>query len=185
LGLAVVHGIVKSHNAAISVASHPGEGTVFRLYFPAVDAPVANVPPEPAASKSISDHGLHILYVDDEDALVSLGKRVLQRLGYRIAGFTNPSTALAAFRSNPSHYDMVVTDFSMPGMTGLELARELLQLRPGLPLMLASGHITDELKAEASALGIMELTYKPYSVKELGMAVDRMALVRTRKPTLR
>jgi PAS domain S-box-containing protein len=185
LGLAVVDSILKSHKATITVASRPGEGTVFHLYFSAVEAPAENGPPGPAAPKSASGHGLHVLYVDDEDSLVSLGQRSLQRLGYQISGFTSATKALAAFNSEPSRYDMVVTDFNMPGMTGLELARELLRLQPGLPMMLVSGHITDELKAQASAVGIMELTCKPFTVRELGMAIDRMAReVRREHPLL-
>jgi CheY-like chemotaxis protein len=118
-------------------------------------------------------HHRHILYLDDEWQLVLLGCRALERLGYRVSGFTQASEALAAFKDNPSQYDLVVTDFNMPGMSGLDLVGHLLSLRPSLPVLLTSGYLSEELKAKARAAGVSGVIYKPNTVDELGEAVRR------------
>ena len=109
-------------------------------------------------------HGLHILYVDDERALVSLTKRALERLGYHVSGFSSPSQALRAFRRNPGMYDLVITDMNMPGSNGLEFARELLKMKPDVPVVLSSGYVTAELETNAREIGIRHVIYKPDTV---------------------
>ncbi|MCI0537539.1 MAG: response regulator [Verrucomicrobiales bacterium] len=130
--------------------------------------PLPSLPPSNAHTQRP-----HILYLDDEWQLVLLACRTLERLGYRVSGFTQASEALAAFRNDPSQYALVVTDFNMPGMSGLDLVRHLLSLRPGLPVVLTSGYLSEELKANARAAGVSGLIYKPNSVAELGEAVQR------------
>jgi CheY-like chemotaxis protein len=179
LGLAVVHGIVKAHEAEIEVESTPGGGTAFRIYFPATEESVlADTAPAAHAATALG-RGKHVLYVDDEKAIVSLMKRMLERQGYRVSGYTDPREAVAAVRANPSQFDLVVTDYNMPGLDGLEVAQALKQIRPNLPVVLASGYITEEMRAKAPAAGVSELIYKPNTVDDLCEAVARFANAQT------
>jgi PAS domain S-box-containing protein len=175
LGLAVVHGIVQDHGASIAVHSVPAEGTTFRIYFAAVEAPapaVAELAPDRAPAHG---QGRHILYIDDDEAIVFLMTRLLERQGYRVSGYTDARAALAAVRAEPDAFDLAVTDYNMPGMSGLEVARALREIRADLPVALASGYITEELRAEAPAAGVIELVYKPNTVEELCEMVARLA----------
>jgi PAS domain S-box-containing protein len=173
LGLAVVHGIMKSHDGAISVYSEPGRGTVFRLYFPAATEASAPRAPSPTAPIPRGGHQ-RILYVDDEEALVVLATQVLKRLGYQVVGYTNPADALLAFRARPNDFDVVVTDLSMPVMSGFDLAREMLAQRPDLPVIMTSGYVRAEDHAAAKAAGIRDVITKPNTVEELGRVLDRL-----------
>ncbi len=110
----------------------------------------------------------HVLVVDDEEALVSLTARILGRLGYQVTSFTDPRAALSAFRDDPQRFDALVTDVSMRGMNGFELAREILRARPGLPIVLTSGDFRPEHLRDAAELGIAELVAKPATIEELG-----------------
>jgi PAS domain S-box-containing protein len=171
LGLSVVHGIVRECGGAITVVSRPGAGTTFHLYLPATDEPVA--PPRPA------DIGLgpaapvdaHILFVDDEEFLASLGERLLDRLGYRVTACVDPAAALVTVRADPAAFDLVLADFQMPGLSGVDLAREIGRLRPDLPVVLMSGYVTDELHAEADRLGVRCVLSKPLPSSELATVV--------------
>lgn len=184
LGLAVVHGILQEHEASVEVHSELGEGTTFRIYFPAVDAPVPAAPeqrPNPV-SKDWGDTpakgGKHILYVDDDEAIVLLMTHLLERKGYRVSGYIDAREALAAARAEPGRFDLAVTDHNMPGMSGLEVASALREIRADLPVALASGYITDELREKAPAAGVRELIYKPNTVDELCDTVARLANIR-------
>jgi PAS domain S-box-containing protein len=172
LGLSVVHGIVSGYGGAIEVASTPRRGTTFDLYFPAATGRM-----EPARAKQagvLRGEGQHILYLDDEEALVLLSTRLFERLGYRVSGYTKAPDALAAFRAAPDSFDIAVTDYSMPGASGLDVARDLLEVRADLPIVLASGYITDELQAHALQIGVRHLLYKPNTVEELCEVVHRL-----------
>jgi PAS domain S-box-containing protein len=176
LGLSIVHGIMKAHGGAVTVTSEPGRGATFSLYFPAVEAAEASAATEsPAATPRPAGNGRHVLYLDDEEQLVFLVTRMLERLGYVVSGYTRAEEALAAVRADPSQFDLVVTDLNMPGMSGLDVAREVSRLRPDLPVVLASGYVTDELRAQALAAGVRQVIYKPNTVEELCDAVDRFA----------
>jgi CheY-like chemotaxis protein len=181
LGLAVVHGIVQEHKASIEVQSVPGEGTTFRIYFPAVEAPAPDVVAQAPDSAPAHGHGRHILYVDDDEAIVYLMTRLLERQGYRVSGYIDAHEALAAVRAKPEEFDLAVTDYNMPGLSGLEVARALREIRADLPVALASGYITEELRAEAPAAGVIELVYKPNTVDELCEVVARLANAQRRK----
>jgi PAS domain S-box-containing protein len=176
LGLSVVHGIVEAHGGAVTVRSERGTGTTFSLYFPAAEAPQPSDAPEGAAAEPLpAPRGQHVLYLDDEESLVFLVTRLLERLGYRVSGYTRAEEALAAVRADPGQFDLVVTDLNMPGVSGLEVARELARLQPDLPVALTSGYITEELRAAAGQAGVRELIYKPNTVEELCEAVRRLA----------
>jgi two-component system cell cycle sensor histidine kinase/response regulator CckA len=183
LGLSVVHGIVIEHEASIDVQSTVGEGTTIVIRFPV--APEAT-PAEPGQNQHDSEkdrdktlalraEGAHVLYIDDDEAIVLLMTRLLERQGYRVSGYTNPEEALAATRGNPNQFDLVVTDYNMPGMSGLEVASALREIRADLPVVLASGYITEGLQQKAPAAGVRELIYKPNTVDELCAAIARLA----------
>ena len=172
LGLSVVHGIVRAHAGAVTAYSQPGKGTTFRIYLPAATAAVEQSPD--AAQVPAGGSGEHVLYIDDEESLVFLGQRVLERMGYKVTGFTDPGQALNAFRASPGEFDVVVTDLSMPGMSGFNLSRALLQLRPDVPIVLTTGYVRPEDKETARTIGIRELILKPNTVEELGRTLDRL-----------
>ncbi|MCX7143422.1 MAG: PAS domain S-box protein [Proteobacteria bacterium] len=181
LGLAVVHGIAVGHQAVIQVQSKPGEGTAFRIYFPEATSADSSISAE--GQHEVSKHetdalvlqanGEHVLYVDDDESIVFLMKRMLERKGFRVSGYTKQDDALAAVRADPSQFSLAVTDYNMPGMSGLEVARALRQIRADLPIVMASGYITEELRAQAPAAGVSELVFKPDTVGELCDAVER------------
>jgi PAS domain S-box-containing protein len=168
LGLSVVHGIVRSHHGSVDVASEPGKGSTFHVYLPAVAPPAAATPP------TVATGGGHVLYVDDDEALVFLVTRMLERQGLKVTGCFRGADALAAIRADARRFDLLLTDYSMPGMTGIELVREVLRLRPDLPVILTSGYITDEVRAAAVQAGIRHLVYKPNTVDELCGVVLRL-----------
>lgn len=171
LGLSVVHGIVRAHEGAISVESAPGAGTTFSLYFPA--APTAAAADSETAPPASRGRGQRILYVDDEDALVFLAERALQRLGYNVTGHVDPKAALEAFRTQPTDFDFVVTDLSMPGMSGADLAGELLRIRPDIPIVLASGYVRPEDVESAHKQGVRDVILKPNSIDDLARVIAR------------
>ena len=171
LGLAVVAGIAHSHGGKISVTSQPGEGSVFHLHLPAA--------PQTQTGLAVDDKpgtSQRILYLDDEEALVLLNARLLERLGYRVRGYTNTYEALAAFKADPAGFDLMVTDLSMPGTSGLEVAKEVLGLRPDLPVVLASGYLTDQLREQALAVGIRQVLHKPASIDDLLAAIKPLLM---------
>jgi PAS domain S-box-containing protein len=171
LGLAVVRGIVKGHDGAITVVSQEGLGSSFDVYFPAVEGEAAV--PEVALER-LQGRGERILYLDDEEALARLAGRMLERLGYRITTFTRWAEALRVFQSDPGAFDLVHTDFSMPGVTGIEFARKVLAVRPGMPVILTTGYIDADDLELARRTGIGEVIMKPTTVEEMGRAFRRL-----------
>ncbi|MDA8450784.1 ATP-binding protein [Acidovorax sp. NCPPB 3859] len=193
LGLAVVHGVMRTHGGAVDVQSAPGEGSRFTLYFPAAEAeaapaaaapagdaaPAAGAAASPAAPASPAagapdERQRHVMYVDDDQALVFLVQRLLRRRGYRVTGFTDPREAAVALGADPQAYDLVVTDYNMPGYCGVDLVREAKRIRADLPVALASGHVTAEIERDALAEGASALIHKPNDVDELCATVDRL-----------
>jgi PAS domain S-box-containing protein len=172
LGLSVVHGIVRAHDGAIAVSSEPGQGATFDVYLPA--AIRLGESGDPVAQAATQGRGQRVMYVDDEDSLVFLVSRVLERMGYFVSGFVDPNQALQAFTARPDDYDVVVSDLSMPGMTGFTLARSMLAIRPDLPVLMTSGYVRPQDREAAEQLGIRELILKPDTVDELGRSLERV-----------
>ena len=169
LGLAVVHGIMDSHDAAVTVHSEPGRGTTFRLYFPQ-HADVASAPVSIDAPTPLGQ-GQRILIVDDEEPLAQLGEKMLLALGYAPEFTTVPAQALARVRADPQRFALVLTDQTMPGMSGLLLATQLRQLRPGLPILLMTGYSAALTAERLAAAGVHQLLLKPTTLHALGTAV--------------
>jgi signal transduction histidine kinase/ActR/RegA family two-component response regulator len=178
LGLSVVHGIMKSHGAAITVDSQVGVGTTFHLHFPAAEAAVAEDAERPARERH--GHGEHILFVDDEEAIVYVATLILSRLGYRVTGATDAGQALQEFRSRPHEFAAVVTDLAMPGLSGHDLARQIREIRPDIPVVLTSGYVRPEDGEAAQRLGVGDVLLKPNLVGDLGATLHRVLTGRDR-----
>ena len=174
LGLSVVHGIVRAHQGAIKVESEPGAGSTFHVYLPRQALPEA----EPAAKVDLpaaaQGHGQQLLYVDDDEVMVQLVQRLLERDGYRVLVSASARDALARVRDAPENFDLVVTDFNMPEMTGLDLARALAEVRPELPVIISSGYLTDHLRSEAKAAGVRALLRKENTLDKLPQLVGKV-----------
>jgi CheY-like chemotaxis protein len=170
LGLAVVHGIMDSHDGVITVYSQLGEGTVFHLYFPAHTGEAA----ESAIAEGATPrgHGERVLFVDDEELLARLGQKALTALGYEVEFTTQPLAALAMVRANPSRFALVLTDQTMPEMTGLTLAAHLREVRPGLPVILTTGYGMSLTPARLAAAGIQQHLLKPATLHALATVVN-------------
>ncbi len=167
LGLAIVHGIVKRHNGAVRVHSRPGEGTRFEIVLPQVATPAA------AEKKTIHlpKGSERILIVDDESMLVELIKDMLEQLGYQTQGYTNPFEALDVYKADQQKFDLVITDMTMPGLTGDVLARQLLDLRTDLPIILCTGFSEKISPEKAREMGIQGYLLKPLTLMDLAATV--------------
>lgn len=174
LGLAVVHGIMRAHLGAVNVRSRLGAGSQFTLLFPVSDAPLPPTLALPTVTDSGMGSGQRVMYVDDDEALVFLVKRVLTRKGYKVTTFTDPRQAFASLRQNAKGCDLLVTDYNMPGYSGVELLRDVKKLRSDLPVALASGYVTPEIERDALAAGARALIHKPNDVDELCATVQQL-----------
>jgi PAS domain S-box-containing protein len=169
LGLAVVHGVMVDLGGAIDVQSTPGHGAQFMLYFPCVDAPPDDL--QPADADAPQGQGQTVLVVDDEPGLVELAEELLAALGYEPVGFSSSAQALAEFQRDPERFDLLLTDEVMPGLTGTALAQAVHGLRPGLPVVLASGYGGPQLASRAAGAGVTVLLKKPLVRAELARAL--------------
>ncbi|MFA6498903.1 MAG: PAS domain S-box protein [Desulfurivibrionaceae bacterium] len=169
LGLSVVHGIIKSYQGHITVYSEPGKGARFCVYLPRI----AEVPSfaEAVCSDTIPTGTERVLVVDDEEMISMMLQLILQNLGYQVTYTCNSLEALALIEQDPKAFDLLITDMTMPHLTGFELAQKALAIRPDLPIILCTGFSELLNKEQAQALGIRAYLMKPVSVRELGLAV--------------
>ena len=172
LGLTVVHGIVKRHQGAITVNSEPGVGTSFHAYFPKAESGTAKE--FNAAEKSILKGTERILFVDDEETLVEMEKSMLDWLGYKVSATTSSVEALELFRTQPNRFDIVITDYTMPHMTGVDLAKEMLRIRPDIPVILCTGFSERITEEKAREMGIRAFAMKPLELHEISAIIRRV-----------
>lgn len=173
LGLSVVHGIVMGHGGEITVESKSGKGTTFHIYLPHTDTEVKKETKE--TSDNIDPAGTErILFVDDETYISSVGKSALERLGYSVTTMNNSLEALEGFRHEPDNYDLVITDLTMPKLTGIQLASKLTEIRPDIPVILISGYSGAINPENINQFGIREYVMKPFSGKALGRAIRKV-----------
>ena len=170
-GLAVIHGIVKSLGGKMDVKSEPGKGSVFNIFIPVAEVEVES---EIEATGPVSTGNEHILFVDDEEALLDVEKHLLETQGYKVTTKSSAIEALDTFRTQPGEFDLVITDMTMPNMTGDELARELMKIRPDVPIILCTGFsefITEEM---ARSMGIRCFIMKPFVTHKIARTIRRV-----------
>jgi nitrogen-specific signal transduction histidine kinase len=171
LGLSTVYSIVKGCHGAIACESRVGEGTEFRILLPVLEGLAV----EDNEVAGFTPHGKeHILLIDDEEMLVELGQAMLKRLGYRVTTRTSSLDALVAFQNQPDAFDLVITDQTMAGMTGVDLARRILQIRPDMPIILCTGYSSQISEDKAKAAGIKGFAYKPLAKKDIGDLIRKV-----------
>jgi CheY-like chemotaxis protein len=171
LGLWVVQTIVKKHKGAITVRSTPGKGATFEVFLPRIPEQV--LPASELPLSALKGHG-RLLIVDDEADIVELEKEMVERLGYSATAVIESGAALALFKENPDKYNLVLTDQTMPGMTGIDLAQELLSVRPGIPVVLITGY-RDVVDAElAREAGVKAVIAKPMTRAEVGLIIKQL-----------
>ncbi len=171
MGLSVVQGIIKSHGGTISVYSEPGQGTAFNIFLPRIADEVSLDTQTDALFYGGSER---ILFVDDEKVLAELGEELLKELGYQVTTETSSLEMLARFRAEPDAFDLVITDMTMPGLTGRELAKELHIIRPDIPIIMCSGFTEFLSASEATEAGISEFLMKPYVASKLDQVIRRV-----------
>jgi PAS domain S-box-containing protein len=170
MGLSVVYGIVKNYNGALNVESGPGKGSTFTIYLPKAESRTRN---EEDAAKPVRGNKEHILFIDDEGPLTEIAEAMLRKLGYRVTAMTDSREAWDLFLEDPHAFDLVVTDQTMPDLTGLALAQKMIRIRPDLPVMLCTGYSETVSPEEARKAGAREFLIKPLVRVELAAAIRR------------
>ncbi|MDK9707187.1 MAG: cache domain-containing protein [Desulforhopalus sp.] len=171
MGLAIVHGIVRSYEGFVSCSSLVGKGTTVHVYLPVI-APGAMAAEE--GEELVLAGRERILIVDDEKILAEMGKNMLERLGYEVTVETNSLEAIATFFKDPDQFDLILTDQTMPGMTGLDLAMHILTIRPDLPVILCTGYSTLVTEEKAKAAGIKGFAMKPLAKRDIARLIRKV-----------
>jgi PAS domain S-box-containing protein len=170
LGLSVAHGIVHSHGGDITIESQPGQGSTFHVYLPSPDL---GGEPEPAPTLT-GERRLRILFVDDEQILVHIGRSLLEGMGHEVTGVGSGAEALASFRDRPGTFDLVLADLTMPGESGLDLAEELRRARPSLPVVLMTAERESPDEGRLRALGIAACLAKPFALRDVAAVIEQV-----------
>lgn len=165
LGLSVVHGIVRGHGGSIRVSSNPGSGTTFRILLPPA---IPREVPASTAPVRVRGEGQRVLLLDDDVTLNRVLSRTLERMGYQVSSFDSPLAAIEALRRCPQDFDVVLTDYELPGMNGLAVSSAMMEVRPELPILLCSGYLRLELREKAEAMGIRGILSKPCDADAIG-----------------
>jgi CheY-like chemotaxis protein len=171
LGLAVVQGIVNSHNGLITAESEQFKGSTFHVYFPFSEGKIQGKKLDKVFDIPLGTE--KILFVDDEDMIVNFSQKILGHLGYKAESKTNPLEALNLFKSAPGYFDLVVTDMSMPEITGDNLAKEILKIRPDIPVILCTGYNEKIDEEKAKKIGIRGYIMKPIEVIDLARVIRK------------
>ncbi len=172
MGLAMIHGILEALQGAIKVETEPGKGTTFEVYLPKQESAWVEQQDEKLCSEYPPGKG-RILFVDDEPALVRMCKRMIADLGYEVMAMTSSVDALKAFRARPLAFDLIITDMTMPNLTGVELAREMFKIRADIPVLICTGFSESLTPEKARELGLRGLLMKPVASRELAEAIRR------------
>ncbi|MBT8372281.1 MAG: response regulator, partial [Deltaproteobacteria bacterium] len=168
MGLAVVHGIVNSYKGAVTVESEVGKGSTFKIYLPVIEKEIT----APVKTRTHNCNGSeNILFVDDETALLDIGQQMLNRLGYHVITKTSSVEALELFQAKPDKFDLVITDMTMPNMTGDKLAQKMLAIRPDIPVILCTGYSHQITEEKAKRIGIKKFIFKPVAIEELARTI--------------
>jgi len=178
LGLAIIHGIIKSCQGAVSVRSSLGEGAAFSLFFPVLEQPRTLPEERKIEDKPVPKIRAKVLFVDDAELNIILGECILKQIGCEVMALADSRDALDVFQAVPEKFDLVITDQTMPHLTGLELAKKMLAIRPALPIIMLTGHsdLVDEQRAKAA--GIAKFLMKPISMEEIAQAMEEILLPR-------
>jgi CheY-like chemotaxis protein len=177
LGLAVVHGIVQGYGGAIAVESTSGEGSLFRIYLPCLESKSD----KEAKDSFVPAHGHgRIMFVDDEDSITELNRKILERLSYQVTTCKNGQAALEIFRQNPDSFDLIITDQTMPQMIGVKLAQEIWMTSPQMPIIICTGFSEELTLEKATEMGFSTLLIKPVTMLELSRAIQEAMLAEPR-----
>jgi len=171
LGLSVIHGIMKAHDGTVVAESEVGRGSTFMAFFPITEDKEDQVP---RRAEPLPTGWERVMFVDDEPVLVEIGGQMLQHLGYTVVCVSDSAEALRIFQASPDEFDLVITDMTMPHMTGDVLARELLKIKPGLPIIMATGFSELTTEEKAKRAGITDFLMKPLVVRELAKVIRRV-----------
>ncbi|RPH43721.1 MAG: response regulator, partial [Desulfobulbaceae bacterium] len=172
MGLSIIHGIMKSYNGFMTCQSKFGKGTIFQVFFPVIeDGLQANAT---ETIDPVRGGNEHILYVDDEEILLGMSRKFLQKLGYKVTTRRNGLEALTTFRDQPDSFNLVITDQTMPGMTGSDLSRAILQIRPDIPIILCTGYSSIISEDKARSIGIKGFVMKPLAIDDFATLIRKV-----------
>ena len=174
MGLAVVHGIIKSYGGDISIYSEPGKGSTFHIFLPSPSEAEVEVGTKIRELKTELRGSERILFVDDEPVLADLGKAILENLGYQVEIRTSSIDALQVFKADPGRFDLVITDQTMPHMTGVQLAAAIKKIKPGIPVILCSGFSESIAEENSKPQSIQAFLMKPILKQEIAAAIRRV-----------